>query len=51
MKSNKSNDSKKDVTLEIGDNRLSLPRISGSLGPDVIDIRNLYKDSDFFTLS
>ena len=43
------NNNKKKVLLEIENNRFDLPIISGSTGPDVIDIRTLYKISNFFT--
>jgi citrate synthase len=37
------------ATLNIGDQSLELPIISGTVGPDVIDIRKLYAQSDCFT--
>ena len=43
------NNNKKKVLLEIDNNRFNLPIISGSTGPDVIDIRTLYKISNLFT--
>jgi citrate synthase len=35
--------------LTIGDKTLDLPIYSGTIGPDVIDIRHLYTDADVFT--
>ena len=43
------NNNKKKVLLEIENNKFDLPIISGSTGPDVIDIRPLYKISNLFT--
>ena len=43
------NNNKKKVLLEIENNKFDLPIISGSTGPDVIDIRTLYKISNLFT--
>ncbi len=40
---------KNDVTIELGTKTLKLPRLSGSIGPDVIDIRKLYNESNLFT--
>jgi citrate synthase len=37
------------ATLNIGDQAIELPVISGTVGPDVIDIRKLYAQSDCFT--
>jgi citrate synthase len=37
------------ATLNIGDQSLELPIIAGTVGPDVIDIRKLYAQSDCFT--
>ncbi len=37
------------ATLTIGDKTLELPIYSGSIGPDVIDIRKLYADTGMFT--
>lgn len=37
------------ATLILGDKSYELLTLSGSLGPDVIDIRNLYKETGFFT--
>ncbi len=37
------------ATLNIGDQTIELPVISGSVGPDVIDIRKLYAQTDCFT--
>ncbi len=42
-------ESKRDATLTIGDNTYSMPIYSPSCGPDVIDIRALYRDTGFFT--
>ena len=35
--------------LDLGDIDLELPRLTGSAGPDVIDIRKLYSNGDIFT--
>src|SRR5918996_3263863 len=35
--------------LTIGDKTLALPVYSGTIGPDVIDIRRLYSDGGVFT--
>ena len=35
--------------LDLGDITLELPRLTGSVGPDVIDIRKLYSNCDIFT--
>ncbi len=41
---------KKTATLNLPDGKvIELPVISGSLGPDVIDITSLYKQADMFT--
>jgi citrate synthase len=37
------------ATLSIGDKTLNLPILSGSVGPDVVDIRKLYGEADVFT--
>ncbi len=37
------------ATLTIGDRTLELPLYSGSVGPDVIDIRKLYAETGMFT--
>jgi citrate synthase len=37
------------ATLTIGDNNYDLPILKGSTGPDVLDVRKLYADSDHFT--
>src|SRR6185312_13544214 len=37
------------ATLTYKDKSHTLPAFSGSLGPDVIDIRKLYGDADIFT--
>jgi citrate synthase len=39
----------KAATLSIGDQQIDLPVISGTVGPDVVDIRKLYAQSDCFT--
>jgi citrate synthase len=39
----------KAATLSIGNHQIDLPVISGTVGPDVIDIRKLYAQSDCFT--
>lgn len=39
----------KNATLTIGDEKYDFPIQSGSIGPDVVDITSLYKDSDRFT--
>jgi citrate synthase len=39
----------KAATLSIGDTNIDLPVISGTVGPDVLDIRKLYAQSDCFT--
>ena len=43
------NEPKKNSSLNLDDNQYKLPILSGSIGPNVIDIRNLYKDSGLFT--
>ena len=37
------------ATLKYADKEISLPVLKGSVGPDVIDIRKLYAESDAFT--
>ena len=37
------------ATLTIGDKSYDLPILKGSTGPDVIDVRKIYADSDHFT--
>ena len=37
------------ATLTIGDKTITLPIIKGTIGPDVIDVRKLYADTDVFT--
>jgi citrate synthase len=37
------------ATLTIGDKSYDLPILKGSTGPDVLDVRKLYGDSDHFT--
>lgn len=37
------------ATLSVRDKTYELPIFGGSTGPDVIDIRNLYRDTDMFT--
>ena len=37
------------ATLNIGDKSYDLPIMKGTVGPDVIDVRKLYGDSDRFT--
>jgi citrate synthase len=44
-----SNMADKSATLNIGEQSLELPVITGTVGPDVIDIRKLYAQSDCFT--
>jgi citrate synthase len=39
----------KSATLTLGDKSVDLPVLSGSTGPDVIDIRKLYAATDAFT--
>ena len=39
----------KNATLTIGKEKYDFPIHSGSIGPDVVDITSLYKDSDRFT--
>ena len=43
------NKNKRKVILEIDNNKFDLPVLSGSTGPDVVDIRTLYKISNLFT--
>ena len=40
---------KNDLTIDLGDKKIQLPRISGTVGPDVVDIRKLYNEADLFT--
>ena len=35
--------------LKIGDKEIELPLLRGSLGPDLIDIRNLFAKAGIFT--
>ena len=37
------------ATFKLGDKEVSLPVLKGSVGPDVVDIRKLYAESDMFT--
>ena len=37
------------ATLQFGDKSLQLPILKGTVGPDVIDVRKLYAESDAFT--
>ena len=37
------------ATFRLGDKEVSLPVLKGSVGPDVIDIRKLYAETDAFT--
>jgi citrate synthase len=37
------------ASLQIGDKRVELPILKGSTGPDVVDIRKLYAETDVFT--
>jgi citrate synthase len=39
----------KAATLTYGDKTLELPILKGTIGPDVIDVRKLYADTDAFT--
>jgi len=39
----------KSATLQIGNNNFDFPIRTGSIGPDVIDITTLYKNTDCFT--
>ena len=41
--------SKAPAKLTIGDKSYELPIMSGSTGPDVMDVRKFYADSDLFT--
>ena len=43
------NRNKNKVFLDINNKKFDLPVISGSTGPDVVDIRSLYKTSSLFT--
>jgi citrate synthase len=38
------------ATLKVGDKTLELPVLSGSVGPDVIDVKSLYAQTGMFTL-
>ena len=40
---------KNNVIIDLGDRKIQLPRISGTVGPDVVDIRKLYNDTNLFT--
>ena len=40
---------KNDVIIDLGDRKIQLPKISGTVGPDVVDIRKLYNDTNLFT--
>ncbi|MCE3288854.1 MAG: gltA, partial [Caulobacter sp.] len=37
------------ATLTIGDQSYELPILKGTTGPDVMDVRKFYADSDLFT--
>jgi citrate synthase len=37
------------ATLQYGEKALQLPILKGTVGPDVIDVRKLYAESDAFT--
>ena len=37
------------ATFKLGDKEVSLPVLKGSVGPDVVDIRKLYAETDAFT--
>ena len=37
------------ATFKLGDKEISLPVLKGTVGPDVVDIRKLYGESDMFT--
>ena len=37
------------ATFKLGDKETSLPILKGTMGPDVVDIRKLYGESDMFT--
>ena len=41
--------SETNATLKLGDKELALPVLSGSVGPDVVDIRKLYGQAGVFT--
>ena len=43
------NEAHKSAKLTIGDKTLDLPIYSGTIGPDVIDIRSLYSQGGVFT--
>ena len=43
------NRNKNKVFLDINNKKIDLPVLSGSTGPDVVDIRSLYKISNLFT--
>ena len=42
-------DVKKDVFVDLGHKKIELSILSGTIGPDVIDIRKFYNDSELFT--
>src|SRR5579862_8613580 len=42
-------DSVAPAVLNLGENRYDLPILKGSLGPDVVDVRQLYGEADVFT--
>ena len=48
-------DNRKNATFTLTDNRsgdtYDLPVLNGSVGPDVIDVRRLYAETDCFTLT
>ena len=39
------------ASLTVGDKTISLPIFKGALGPDVIDVRKLYAETDAFALA
>ena len=43
------NRNKNKVFLDINNKKIDLPVLSGSTGPDVVDIRSFYKISNLFT--
>ena len=49
FRSSMENRNKNKVFLDINNKKFDLPVISGSTGPDVVDIRSLYKISNLFT--
>ncbi|MBL0318626.1 MAG: citrate synthase [Alphaproteobacteria bacterium] len=49
VKEKDSNVQQQTATLTIGDKVAKLPIYTASEGPDVIDVRNLYKDTGYFT--